>query len=190
MNRGSKYNIDMVHGPLFRKIILFAMPLILTNVMQLMFHAADLIVLGQFADPKAMAAVGATNGLTTFVLNLFFGLSTGVNVLTAQYIGARDPRNVARTVHTSMSVAFYGGAVMAVIGVLISYADVLVGQAAINPEMRPMIVALVMAVLSPIMAILGEADGKTAPEIQTFEEPEEIPELDEGITDEEERGEE
>ena len=120
MNRGSKYNIDMVHGPLFQKIILFALPLILTNVMQLMFHAADLIVLGQFADPKAMAAVGATNGLTTFVLNLFFGLSTGVNVLTAQYIGARDPRNVARTVHTSMAIAFYGGAVMAVIGVLIS----------------------------------------------------------------------
>lgn len=80
--------------------------------------------------------------------------------------------------------------VQAVIGVLISYADVLVGQAAINPEMRPMIVALVMAVLSPIMAILGEADGKTAPEIQTFAEPEEIPEDDEGITDEEESGEE
>ena len=115
-----KYNIDMAHGPLFGKIILFALPLIITNIMQLMFHAADLIVLGQFADPKAMAAVGATNGLTTFILNLFAGLSTAVNVLVARYSGARDRRNIARTVHTSMSVAFYGGVCMALIGLLIS----------------------------------------------------------------------
>ena len=113
---GSKYNIDMTHGPLFSKIILFTIPLIVTNVMQLMFHAADLIVLGQFADPKAMAGVGATNGLTTFMINLFLGLSTGVHVLTARYTGAKDPRNVARTVHTSMAVAFYGGIFMAAIG--------------------------------------------------------------------------
>ena len=120
MNTGSKYHIDMTHGPLLGKIILFAIPLILTNALQLMFHAADLIVLGQFAAPEAMAAVGATNGLTTFMLNLFFGLATGVNVLTARYAGARDGRNIARTVHTSMSVAFYGGVVMALIGILIS----------------------------------------------------------------------
>jgi len=120
MRPGSKYNIDMTHGPLFSKIILFTLPLIVTNVMQLMFHAADLIVLGQFADPKAMAGVGATNGLTTFMLNLFLGLSTGVNVLTARYAGAKDPRNIARTVHTSMAVAFYGGLIMAAISIAIS----------------------------------------------------------------------
>ncbi|MBQ9336834.1 MAG: MATE family efflux transporter [Lentisphaeria bacterium] len=119
MRSGSKYNIDMTHGPLFSKIVLFTIPLIITNVMQLMFHAADLIVLGQFADPKAMAGVGATNGLTTFMINLFLGLSTGVHVLTARYTGAKDPRNLARTVHTSMAVAFYGGIVMAAVGFLL-----------------------------------------------------------------------
>ncbi|MBO4648923.1 MAG: MATE family efflux transporter [Lentisphaeria bacterium] len=119
MRSGSKYNIDMTHGPLFSKIILFTIPLIITNIMQLMFHAADLIVLGQFADPKAMAGVGATNGLTTFMINLFLGLSTGVHVLTARYTGAKDPRNVARTVHTSMAIAFYGGIFMAAIGFML-----------------------------------------------------------------------
>ena len=116
MKTDSKYHIDMTHGPLLGKIILFAIPLILTNALQLMFHAADLIVLGQFAAPEAMAAVGATNGLTLLMLNLFFGLATGVNVLAARYIGARDRRNVARTVHTSMAVAIYGGMMIALTG--------------------------------------------------------------------------
>ncbi|MBO4649314.1 MAG: MATE family efflux transporter [Lentisphaeria bacterium] len=120
MKTDSKYHIDMTHGPLLGKIILFAIPLILTNALQLMFHAADLIVLGQFAAPEAMAAVGATNGLTLLMLNLFFGLATGVNVLAARYIGARDRRNVARTVHTSMAVAIYGGMMIALTGILIS----------------------------------------------------------------------
>ena len=83
MNSGNKFQIDMCHGPLFSKIILFSIPLIVTNLLQILFHAADLVVLGQYADPKAMAAVGATTGLTVLVLNLFFGISVGVNVLAA-----------------------------------------------------------------------------------------------------------
>ena len=120
MDSGKKFQIDMCHGPLFSKIILFSIPLIVTNLLQLLFHAADLVVLGQYADPKAMAAVGATTGLTVLVLNLFFGISVGVNVLAARYTGARDPENVSKTVHTAAAVAVSGGVIMAAIGVLIS----------------------------------------------------------------------
>lgn len=118
MHSGKKYNIDMTHGPLFGKIILFSVPLIVTNMLQLLFHAADLIILGQFAVPEAMAAVGATGGLTVLLLNIFFGISVGVNVLTARYTGAHDRRNISNTVHTAAAVAFFGGILMALIGIL------------------------------------------------------------------------
>ncbi len=120
MNSGNKFQIDMCHGPLFSKIILFSIPLIVTNMLQLIFQAIDLVVLGQFADAKSMAAVGATSGLTVLILNIFFGISVGVNVLAARYTGARDRERVSQTVHTAASVAFFGGILMAVIGVLIS----------------------------------------------------------------------
>ncbi len=110
----------MCHGPLFSKIILFSIPLIVTNMLQLIFHAIDLVVLGQFANAKSLAAVGATSGLTVLVLNIFFGISVGVNVLTARYTGARDREKVSQTVHTAASVAFFGGILMALLGVLIS----------------------------------------------------------------------
>ena len=120
MNSGNRFQIDMCHGPLFSKIILFSIPLIVTNMLQLIFQAIDLVVLGQFADARSMAAVGATGGLTVLILNIFFGISVGVNVLTARYTGARDRQRVSQTIHTAASVAFFGGILMAVIGVLIS----------------------------------------------------------------------
>ena len=120
MNSGNKFQIDMCHGPLFSKIILFSIPLIITNMLQLLFQATDIIVLGRFADAQTMASVGATSGLTILVLNIFFGLSVGVNVLAARYTGARDRKRVSLTVHTAAAVAFYGGIAMAVIGILIS----------------------------------------------------------------------
>ena len=89
-------------------------------VMQVLFSTVDLIVIGRFASSKAMAAVGATSGLTVLVLNIFFGLSVGVNVLAARYIGARDRKNLSASVHTAAAVGLYGGLVMAVIGILIS----------------------------------------------------------------------
>ena len=77
MASGSKYQIDMTRGPLFSKIVRFTLPLMMTNILQLLFHAADLIVIGQFAPGEALAAVGATSGLTVLVLNIFFGLGAG-----------------------------------------------------------------------------------------------------------------
>ena len=110
----------MCHGPLFKKIVLFAIPLTVTNVLQLLFQATDLIVLGQFADKGAMAAVGATCGFTILILNIFFGISVGANVLAARYTGAKDDKRLSETVHTSSAVALYGGVLMGVIGILIS----------------------------------------------------------------------
>ena len=115
-----KNQIDMCHGPLFSKIVFFTIPLFLTNLLQLLFHAADLIVVGQFAPGQALAAVGATNGLTVLVLNIFFGLATGINVLVARYTGAKDDARVSRNVHTASAVALYWGAAMAIVGILIS----------------------------------------------------------------------
>lgn len=110
----------MCHGSLFKKIILFAVPLTITNVLQLLFQATDLVVLGQFADKGSMAAVGATGGFTVLILNIFFGISVGANVLAAQYTGAKDNLHLSRTIHTAAAIGLYGGIVMTVIGLLIS----------------------------------------------------------------------
>lgn len=120
VKNNQRFQIDMCSGPLFGKIIRFSIPLMLSNIMQLLFHAADLIVLGRYAPGEAMAAVGATAGLTVLVLNIFFGLATGINVLAARYIGARDNRNLAKTVHTAMAIALYWGAGMVILGLIIS----------------------------------------------------------------------
>ena len=115
-----KSHIDMTSGPLFSKIVVFTIPLMLTNLMQLLFHAADLIVVGKFAPSTALAAVGATTGLTVLVLNIFFGLGTGINVLVARYTGAKEPEKVSENVHTAAAIALYWGIAMAFIGIIIS----------------------------------------------------------------------
>ena len=120
MGSAKKYQIDMCHGPLFSKIVAFTIPLIAANVIGTLFNAADMIVVGRFADAKALAAVGSTGGLTMLVLNIFFGLSSGVSVLASRFIGARDRKSLSRTVHTAMTVAIYGGTAMAILGILIS----------------------------------------------------------------------
>ena len=120
MAGGKKYQIDMTNGPLLGKIVKFSLPLMAANVMQLLFHAVGLIVLGRFADGKSIAAVGSTSGLTVLILNIFLGLATGVNVLVARYVGARDRRKASLTVHTAMATALYGGAGMALVSLLIA----------------------------------------------------------------------
>lgn len=114
------YEIDMCHGPLFGKIILFALPLTLTYILQLLFNAADLIIIGHYAHYNAMAAVGATMNLNSLVINIFIGLSVGTNVVTARYIGANEPEKVRRAVHTSMTVALYGGIALMFIGLAVA----------------------------------------------------------------------
>ena len=116
----SKYQIDMCHGPLFGKIVLFAMPLMFTYILQLLFNAVDLVVIGHYAPHEAMAAVGATMNLNSLVINIFIGISIGTNVLAARFFGAKDSGGMSRTVHTSMTVAIYGGIALMIAGLVVA----------------------------------------------------------------------
>lgn len=111
------YEIDMCNGPLFGKIMLFTLPLMLSGILQLLFNAADVVVVGRFAGNEALAAVGSTGALTNLLVNLFIGLSVGANVLVARYYGGRQEEEVSRTVHTSMLVSAVGGVILTFIGI-------------------------------------------------------------------------
>ena len=82
--------IDMVNGPLLKNICIFSVPLMLTNLVQMMFNAADAVVMGRFAGQQALAAVGATSSQCFLLISLFNGLSVGSNVVIARYLGAND----------------------------------------------------------------------------------------------------
>ena len=116
----NKYQMDMCRGPLFRQIVVFSVPLMLSGILQLLFNAADLIVIGRFASHEALAAVGATSALTMLIINVFMGLSLGTNVLVANYYGAKDRKNVSRTVHTAILLSTAGGVFLALLGILLA----------------------------------------------------------------------
>ncbi len=95
-------NIDMINGSLPKNLLLFSIPVVLTNILALMFNACDIIVLGRFAGSSALAGVGATSSLISFLINIFLGLSIGINVLVAQSIGAQNHQKTERVVHTAV----------------------------------------------------------------------------------------
>ena len=109
---------DMLNGPIFSGIISYTIPIILTNILQLMFHSADMIVVGQFCGSLSLAAVGATSTLTTLMLNIFIGLSVGVGVSVAHGIGSREEENVHKTVHTALPVALISGILLTIIALI------------------------------------------------------------------------
>ena len=92
------YEMDMCTGPLLKKLLIFAVPLILSGVLQLLFNAADIVVVGKFAGSHALAAVGSTGALINLFTNVFIGFSIGANVLVAQYFGAKDEQGTAAVV--------------------------------------------------------------------------------------------
>lgn len=116
----NKYEIDMCNGKILPKLLKFTLPLMLSSVLQLLFNAADIIVVGNFASDNSLAAVGSTSALVNLITNLFLGLSTSSNVLSASYMGAGDDERVSKTVHTSLLVSAISGLVLTVIGVLFS----------------------------------------------------------------------
>ena len=107
----------MLNGPLGRKILRFAVPLAATSILQQLFNAADIAVVGQFAGDKALAAVGANTFVINMLINLFVGISVGVNVVVANSIGAQSYRAITRSVHTSVIVSFISGILLSFIGV-------------------------------------------------------------------------
>lgn len=111
-------NVDMTNGPLLGKMIAYTIPIILSGWLQLLYNAADLVVIGQFGPPGAFAAVGANGALYSLFTNVFFALAGGGCICVAQYYGAREGRNVHETVHTCMLISIVGGFVVAVVGII------------------------------------------------------------------------
>lgn len=116
-----KFNSNsMREGPIFKSVIIYTIPIILTGLLQLLFNAADLIVVGWFSGSDSVAAVGATSALTNLIVNLFIGLSLGAGVAVAQGIGAKNDKFTSEAVHTAVPVAAISGIFLTVIGVLFS----------------------------------------------------------------------
>ena len=113
----NKYEIDMCNGTLMDKLIVFAVPLMISGVLQLMFNAVDIIVVGQYSGSQSLAAVGSTTALIAIFTNLFIGISLGANVLAARFYAAGRDREMSETVHTSILVALLSGVAMAFVGV-------------------------------------------------------------------------
>lgn len=116
MNR--KYEMDMCSGPILGKILIFSLPLMLSGILQLLFNAADVIVVGRYAGSQSLAAVGSTGALTNLLINIFIGLSVGVNVLVAQYYGAKKEKDVSETIHTAISISLISGLFLVIVGQL------------------------------------------------------------------------
>jgi len=113
-------NRSMLDGPLFINIISYTVPIILTSVLQLLFNAADLVIVGQYCGSLSVAAVGATTYITNLMVNFFVGLSVGAGVTVAHGIGGHHEEDVHRTVHTTLPMALLSGVILTVVGVTCS----------------------------------------------------------------------
>ena len=112
---------NFTEGPIFRRLILFAIPLMLTGFLQIAYSMADNIIVGKFSgDPLALAAVGSTGTLSTLIVNLLMGIGGGASVVVAQSIGAGDTKRVSDCIHTAITFAFVGGLAFSVFGLLIT----------------------------------------------------------------------
>lgn len=111
------YEMDMCNGPILGKVLAYAVPLMLSGILQLLFNAADVIVVGRFAGHESLAAVGSTASLINLLINVFIGLSVGANVLVAQYFGAKKDQEVSDTVHTAITTSLICGTGLIFLGV-------------------------------------------------------------------------
>ena len=116
----NKYEIDMCNGSIMDKLISFSLPLMVSSILQLMFNAVDIIVVGHFSGSDALAAVGSTTALINIFTNLFIGISLGANVLAARYYAAGRDKEMSEAVHTAIALALVSGIVMAFVGVGLS----------------------------------------------------------------------
>ena len=122
MAKRTKKEINMTEGPLFGKIAMFALPLLLSGILQLLYNAADIVVVGRFAEngQTALAAVGSTGALTNLIVNLFIGLSVGTSVAVSHALGARNDDDVHKLVHTSILTSIIGGIIVSFIGIALA----------------------------------------------------------------------
>ena len=120
MKAQKEQSMRMIQGPLLPAIISYTVPIILTSILQLLFNAADLVIVGRWCGSVAVAAVGSTGAITNLIVNLFIGLSVGSGVTMAHALGGRDSGGAHRTVHTTLPVALISGVILTVVGVLLS----------------------------------------------------------------------
>ena len=116
--RGKQYELDMCNGSLANKILVFAFPLMLSGMLQLLFNAADVIVVGRFCGKASLAAVGSNTSLINLFVNLFVGLSVGANVVVAQDLGAGREKEANQAVHSTILLAMVSGVALLVAGQL------------------------------------------------------------------------
>ena len=119
--RGKKkhYEMDMTQGPLLGNIIRFSLPLMFTGMLQLLYNAADVVIVGRFASAHALAAVSSTGAMINLIVGVFMGLSLGTSVAVAQAYGAGNYKDVQDTVHTSIAMAIVCGLVVSVLGLFL-----------------------------------------------------------------------
>lgn len=113
-------SVNMLEGPILPSVIRYTIPIILTSVLQVLFNAADLVVVGQFCGSLSVSAVGATGSITNLIINLFLGLSVGAGVAVAHNVGCENKEGVIRTVHTAIPAALLSGVILSVFGVVFS----------------------------------------------------------------------
>lgn len=119
--KGKKHKkVDMLHGSLLDKLLVFAIPLAASSVLQQLFNSVDVAVVGKFASSQAQAAVGCNGSVINLILNLFVGISVGANVVIARYIGENKKEKIKDAVHTAMSVAIISGIFLLIVGMIIS----------------------------------------------------------------------
>ena len=111
---------DLTTGSIWGKMLFFSIPLMLTNLLQVLFNMADIAVIGQFAGSLSLGAVGSTTTLVTLFTGVLIGMAGGINVLVARYFGARDKRSTIQTVHTALLVSFAAGVIVLIFGLLFS----------------------------------------------------------------------
>lgn len=119
-NPGHKPKKDLTQGPILSKLILYCVPVMLSGMLQLLYNATDMIVLGQFASDTAVGAVGSCGSLINLIINVFIGLSIGVSVTVAQFIGARRERDVSEVVHTAFLFSIIAGVVVGAVGYMLA----------------------------------------------------------------------
>ncbi|MBR5866792.1 MAG: MATE family efflux transporter [Spirochaetaceae bacterium] len=111
------YNLDMTSGPILVNLLKFSIPLILSSILQLLFNAADIVVVGRFAGDASLAAVGSTSSLINLLVNLFIGLSVGTNVVAANFFGANKKNELRTTIHTAILLSIYSGLILTIVGI-------------------------------------------------------------------------
>lgn len=116
VKQNSGYTMDLTEGPILKKIILFSIPLVLSSILQLLFNAVDVMVVGKFAGDNSLAAVGSNGPIINLITNVFMGLSLGANVLVARFFAAKQDEELKKVVHTSILLSVVSGVMLVIIG--------------------------------------------------------------------------